>query len=184
VARLHSLEAMSRELDLTLGSRERRGIFAVFALSWLATSLSMGFVSRAGIHAFAYVDLLIGGFILVALLLPYGLWTRRQYFQNRANTRLYGGLIFTAIAVELFWLAAWALDVPVTSAVAVTPTFYAYAFGTLALALDRRWLRGVALMGVTGLVSALHPDYAYDLIGIGGAGTVVATLAGWRARPS
>jgi len=177
---VQSLEAIGRDLDLTLGGTERQRLFALLGASWAVVSLVIGALDRRGLLRFGYRELLIEGGLLVAVLVPYGVVRRRTFFQNLANIRLYGGLIFTAIAVELWWIASLLLGVPVRAAIAATPLFYTYAFATLALVLDRRFARGALALLVTAALAARFPRWALDCIGVGGAMAVALTLHAWR----
>jgi len=173
-----SLETLGRELDLTLGSHERRRLWATLGAMWGVASVALGWLDRSGVMSLDYRALLIEGGLLVATLVPFGWAHRHTFFQNRANRRLYGGLIFTALAVELLWVVGILLDVPTRSAVAVTPLFYAYAFATLALVLDRRFLRGAAALALAAALSAIWPAWAPDLVGIAGTAAVWLTVMG------
>jgi hypothetical protein len=176
-----ALEGLERELDLTLGSTERRRVFAILGASWTILSIAFGVLERAGLLALTYRDLLMEGALLVGTLTPWAFLERRALFQNRANRRLHGGLIFTALAVELWWLTCMQLDVPVHDSVAVTPLFYAYAMATLGLAIDRRFFQGALVMLVTTGCCAVATPYVYDLTGVGGGLAVALTLTGKRA---
>jgi serine/threonine-protein kinase len=180
------LEELRRELDLTLGNAERRRVFAVLGASWTAVCLFFGWGARTGRFVMGYRELLVEGAVLVGLLVPYGVARRAVLFSNLANQRLYGGLALTAIAVELFWVAASWLGLPVGSALAITPAFYVYAFAMLGAVLDRRMALGAVPLALAGVVAALLPDYAHDAIGVGGGAAVAAVLAGraHRAEPS
>ncbi len=177
---VRSLEAIGRDLDLTLGGAERQRLFALLGASWASVSLVIGALDRRGALRFGYRELLVEGGCLVAVLVPYGFRRRRTFFQNLANIRLYGGLIFTAVAVELWWVAGALLGVPVRAAIALTPLFYTYAFATLALVLDRRFARGAFALLVTAALAARFPRWALDCIGLGGAAAVALTLHAFR----
>jgi len=179
---VESLEAIGRELDLTLGGRERQFLFTVLGGTWAVVGVMFGILDRSGILRIGYRELLLFGALLVATFLPYGLARRRTFFQNRANRRLYGGLIFTAVAVEVWWVAGILLHVPVRSALALTPLFYTYAFATLAIVLDRRFFRGAIALLLTAGFSALFPAWSLDCIGLGGAAATALTLHAWRTR--
>ncbi len=183
-AHIAGLEAMSRELDLTLGSAARRRLFAMLGVAWLLVSLALGALDRSGLLSVDYRALLVQGGLMVAALGPIAFFRRRVLFQNVANRRLYGGLIFTAAAVELHWVACLLLDVPVATALAVTPLYYAYAFATLAVALDRRFFAGAAALTACAAASAAFPTLVLDIIGVGGSAAVALTLYAWRERPA
>ncbi|MBX3269681.1 MAG: serine/threonine protein kinase [Sandaracinaceae bacterium] len=176
------LESMSRELDFSLGSAARRRLFAVLGAAWLLFSLGLGWLTRTGRYSIGYPELLVEGVLLVATFLPVGLAYRRTFFDNLANRRLYGGIIFTACAVELHWIACMLLGVSVELAVGITSLYYAYLFFTLAVVLDRRlWVASASMIGAFALVLAA-PAYVFEWIGIGGACAMALTLLGWRER--
>jgi hypothetical protein len=182
-AHVARLEAMSRELDLTLGSTARRRMFALLGAAWLMFSVLLGALARSGALQVDYRALLVEGAALVAALGPIALWRRRDLFQNTANRRLYGGLAFTAAAVELHWVVCSLLEVPVTTAMAITPLYYTYAFTTLALALDRRFFLGAIALAACAVASAAFPSSVFEILGVGGACAVALTLLAWRERP-
>ena len=72
------------------------------------------------------------------------------------------------------------LDVPVLHAVALTPMFYTFAFGTLAITLDPRFWWGTALLATTSVATAFATTWTHDLLGIGGLSAVLATSWAWR----
>jgi len=171
------LEDLRRELDLTLGNTERRRVFAVLGAAWVAVCLFFGWGARSGSFVMGYRELLLEGAILVGVLVPYGIARRNTYFANLANQRVYGGLIVAGITVELFWVSASWLGLPVEHALALTPAFYVYAFTTLGLVLDRRMGLGAVALAIAGVVAALFPAYAHDAIGLGGGAAVFGVLA-------
>ena len=173
------LEAMSRELDLTLGSAARRRVFALLGALWLLINLAFGWGARTGAFVVGYRELLVEGALLVASLVPLGLLLRRTLFQNRANRRLYGGLAFTAATVELHWVVCTLLGIPSTVAVGLTTLYYTFAFATLALVLDQRLLGAAACMAGAAVGVALAPRYVYEHVGIGGGAAVACTLWLW-----
>ena len=149
---------------------------------WFVASLALGWLDRSGVHAVGYPELLAEGALLVATLLPFG-WLRRDaLFFNTANRRLYGGLILTALTVEVHWIACLLLDVPVLMAVGLTALYYAYAFATLGIVLDRRLGLGALAMGLTAVANALMPELSIDLLGLGGGIAVFLILASWAER--
>jgi hypothetical protein len=121
------------------------------------------------------------GVLLVATFIPLGYLRRETLFFNRANRRLYGGLIATAVAVELFWLSAFVSDLPVDHALALTPLLYTYCFSALAITLDKRLWWGTGCLALAGVLTGLFPMWAYELIGVGGFAAVVATSRAWAA---
>lgn len=178
--RVARLEAMQRELDVTLGRQDRRRVFMGLGFVWAVICIGLGVTTRSGILNLGYTELLVEGLALVAVLFPYGYLRRKVLFQNRANRKLYGGLIFTALAVELFWVANMLLGVPVLHAVALTPMFYTFAFGTLAITLDPRFWWGTVPLAIASVATGLATTWTHDLIGIGGLCAVVATSWAWR----
>jgi serine/threonine-protein kinase len=175
-AHVRSLETLGRELDLTLGSRERRAVFATLAACWAIQNILFGWLDRTGTLLLDYRLLLLYAGLLVATLVPYGWWRRHTLFQNRANRRLYGGFIFTAVAVELFWIAGLLLHVPTRTALAITPFFYTYAFATLGFVVDRRFLRGASVLLLAAALAARLPAWGTDIVGVAGAVAVWLTL--------
>jgi serine/threonine-protein kinase len=178
-AHVRRLEAMSRELDITLGSSDRRRLFVVLGALWLGFSVCFGWLLRSGALTMGYRELLAFGGVLVGTLGPVAFWIRRRLFQNTANRRLYAGLTFTAAVIELHWIACMLLDVAPSVAIALTPLYYAYAFATLALALDRRFFYGAGALAVAALAGALVPEAAHEVVGVGGASAVALTLWAW-----
>ncbi len=69
-------------------------------------------------------------------------------------------------------------------AVAITPLYYSYAFATLGIALDRRFLFGVGALAAAAAVAALWPSAAYDIVGVGGGDAIALTVWAWRDRDS
>jgi serine/threonine-protein kinase len=178
------LEAMSRELDLTLGSALRRRAFAILGALWLLLSLVLGALTRSGLYPIGYRELLVEGALLALVLAPWAYLQRDRFFANTANRRLYGGLIFTALAVELHWTACLVLGVPPLVAVAITPLYYTFAFATLAIALDRRLFYGAGALGGAAVAAALWPALAFEIAGVGGGLAVALILVAWRERPA
>ncbi len=178
--RVARLEAMQRELDVTLGRQDRRRVFVGLGLVWAAVCVGLGVATRAAWFELGYEQLLAEGVALVAVLFPFGYWRRKVLFQNRANRKLYGGLVFTAVAVELFWVVSLLLDVPVLHAVALTPMFYTFAFGTLAITLDPRFWWGTVPLAITSVATAFATTWTHDLLGVGGLCAVLATSWAWR----
>ena len=177
---VRSLETLGRELDLTLGSRERRVVFAILGVAWALQNATLGWLDRTGLMRLDYRVLLVNGGLLVATIVPWAWWRRHTLFQNRANRRLYGGLIFTALAMELLWVMGVLLHLPTRTALALTPLFYTYAFATLGLVLDRRFLRGAAALLVAAGLGALWPAWGPEVVGVGGALAVWLTLGDRR----
>ncbi|MEZ4336375.1 MAG: hypothetical protein R3B82_07085 [Sandaracinaceae bacterium] len=177
---VHRLEAMSRELDFTLNSGARRRFFAVCGVLWFVISLVLGWLTRSGVHPIGYAELLVEGVLLLGGLLPIGVIWRKSFFDNLANRRLYGGLMFTALAVELHWGACMLLEVKAPVAVGITVLFYAYLFFTLAVVLDRRlWVASLSMILAGAGIVAL-PAYVYEWVGLGGGAAVALTLLAWR----
>lgn len=174
------LEQIERELDFSLGTGERRRIFGVFGALWALVSIGLGAMHRSHTMSFGYHALLIECGLLVAVLVPFAWLRRAQYLANRANRRLWGGLTFVAFAVETFFGAAWLAHVRVEVAVAITPILYAFGFATLGMAIDRRILSGVPPLLAAAALAALLPDYAFDVVGLGGGLAAFMVLQAWR----
>lgn len=51
---MQSLEAIGRDLDLTLGGTERQRLFALLGASWAVVSLVIGALDRRGLLRFGY----------------------------------------------------------------------------------------------------------------------------------
>ncbi|MEM9073050.1 MAG: serine/threonine-protein kinase [Myxococcota bacterium] len=178
--RVARLEDMSRELDVTLGRQDRRIVFLSLGAIWAVVNITFGWLGRSGIYVIDYEELLAEGVAMVAAFVPLGWVRRRVLFQNLANRKLYGGFIFTAVAVELFWAAGYKLGIPVLDAVSLTPLFYTYAFATLAIVLDRRFWWGALALACAAMTAGLTEAWTYDVIGVGGLVAVVATSWAWR----
>lgn len=180
--RLAHLEQMRRELDVSLGQGDRRTMFLLLGVIWASVNVLFGWLTRSEIYPIGYRELLLEGVLLVVGLVPLGIWRRRTLFANRANRRLYGGLIITAIAVELFWLASLQLGLPLGLALTLTPLFYTFCFAALAVAVDRRLAGGALCLALTALATGLWPLHAYECVGVGGLAAVTATILAWRSR--
>ncbi len=177
------LEQMAHEVDLTLGSTDRRRLFARLGVLWTFFSFVLGYLYRARVAEIGYRELLIECAVIVVTMVPYAWIRRARYFHNRANRRLYGGLTFIAINAEIFFAACGLNGVPVEDALAITPIFYAFGFATLAMALDRRIFVGAIPLLATALACALAPIFSFELIGLGGGLAVAAILAAWEPKP-
>ena len=164
--RVAHAERLIGDHDVGRAMTQRRRLFVALGLIWLTVSAALGFVQRRGILEIGYEHLLFEGALIAAFFTPFALLRRKVFFQNRANARMQGLLILTAVATELLFVTGWALDVPFASALALTPLLYAFGFGALAIALDLRLMIG-ALFQLIALASIpLAPSWAFEIIGL------------------
>lgn len=179
-AKVQALEQMQRELDITLGTKERRQLALGLGIAWALVSLVLAYLHHARILVFGYREALIEGGLLLTVLGPFAYLRRETLFRNKANARWQLALMLTFFVVQAFWLASWQLGLAYTQALALTPFFYMFAFATVAIMVDIRLVVGTLVLAVTGVACAVRPESSLEIIGIGG-GTAVATLAwAWR----
>jgi len=181
-AHVARLETLRREVDINLGRADRRALFAIFGVLWAAVNVAYGVLTRSGVWPIGYAELLTEGGVLLVTLGPLGWWKREVYFPNRANRQLFGGLIFTAFAIQVFWSTGMILEMPATQTVSLTPLIYLFAWTTLALVVDRRLGWGSVCLVATAASSAVWPEYAYDALGVGGLAAVLTVVWAWRPR--
>jgi len=174
------LEEMERELDFSFGTAARRGLFGVLGLLWAVFSILLGLVHRSGVMPFGYRELFVESVLLALVLGPFAWLARGRYLANRANRRLWGGLSFLALAVELFFASCALAGIGVEEAIAMTPVIYAFGFATLGIALDRRLLLGAPPLLLSAFAAAAVPRYSLDLVGVGGGVAVALVLWAWR----
>ncbi len=175
------LEEMERELDFSFGTAARRGLFGVLGLLWAVFSIALGLVHRSGVMAFGYRELFVESILLALVLGPFAWLARARYLANRANRRLWGGISFLALAVELFFASCAIAGIGVEQAIAMTPVIYAFGFATLGIALDRRLLLGAPPLLLSAFAAAAVPRYSLDLVGVGGGVAVALVLWAWRS---
>jgi serine/threonine protein kinase len=178
--RVQALEHMQRELDITLGTKERRRLAVVLGVLWALISFALAYLSHTRILVMGFREALIQGGLMLAVLGPLGYVWRGALFRNKANARWQLALMLTFVVVESFWVGAWRLGIEFEQALAVTPFFYFFAFAAVAIMVDARLVLGALALALSGILCVLLPGNAFELIGVGG-GLAVATLAwAWR----
>ena len=182
-ARVRALEQMQQELDITLGTRERRQLAVALGVAWALVSFGLAALTHTRTLVIGYREAAIEGVLLLVTLGPYAWIARRTLFRNKANARWQLALVLTFFVVQLFWAAAWHVGIGYPQALSLTPFFYFFAFAALAIMVDARLAPSAAVLLLTGVASVLRPGNALEIIGLGG-GLAVAGLAwAWRDGP-
>ncbi len=178
--RQRELERLGYEFDLTLGTPARRGLFAVLGTAWMLSSSILGWFDRSRTWPIGYTELILLNLSIGVCLAPF-LWRHRAtYFLNLANRRLYGSLIATAIGIQAHFALGASLGLEVRTTIALTPLFYAYSFASVALAADRRFLWGAAVLVAVAACSLVLPEWAFEWVGVGGFAASIATVVASR----
>ena len=182
-SRRAELEAMARDADVSTGLRFRALLAVFLAAVFLGVNLSMGALTRARVLTLTYTDMWLTGAATGGLLMaPIILWKRRVIFENRASTSLFATLITTFCVVQAHWALCMILSLPFASALALTPLYYGLAFAAISLLLYPRLSPAALLQAPTLLGAAAWPEHAYDIIGVGGAASVLYLALEWYRR--
>ncbi len=180
-AHVRKLERLEHDHDLQVGSKMRRGLGVALGLVFIVVNVSMGYAERASLLTLGYPEMGVTGAAVAAFIAPYTFFRRKLIFQNHANAAVLGLCICTFFVVQAHWLVCFELDLAFQHALTLTPLYYLLAFGAFAVLVDLRFFVGPLLQIPTLLLANLYPEWAYEIIGLGGG--LSAMSVGLAYRP-
>jgi hypothetical protein len=180
-AHVRELERLEHDHDLQVGSKMRRGLGVALGLVFIVVNLAMGYAERASLLSLGYPEMGVTGAAVAAFIAPYTFFRRKLIFQNHANAAVLGLCICTFFVVQAHWLVCFELGLVFQHALTLTPLYYLLAFGAFAVLVDVRFFVGPLLQIPTLLLANVYPEWAYEIIGIGGG--LSAMSVGLAYRP-
>jgi len=157
-------ERLAADVDRSVGFRLRRFLIAVFGVAWMVTFGWAGLVMPEDLNPIAVA--LGSGLTCGALLI---LLRSQTLLENRLN-RLVVSTCLIVVAMAVFWLfAAEALDVPTSTALAVTMLIWAGGTAVGVFNVDAR-VTPIPLLWLTGFgLSVYRPEWTGILLIVGSA---------------
>ena len=180
VAEVASLRSLGHRVDKSIGKRERAIILAVMGAIWAALYLGLGYATRArlltSLHlVFILVNVSYGAFLVVAMRV----W-RKMLTETEVNKRFMWTLWSAFLAGAVLWPAAWLIELPFSTALAMTMLLYATVVWMSSAAVDSA-LKWACWPYVAGFAAALaFPDYAWEAMGLATFGAMATASAVWR----
>jgi hypothetical protein len=174
---------LGKEEDLETGRRIRSQVTFGLAATFLVSNLAMGALERRGAWTFGYLEMILTIVAFAAIITPYAWWRREQLFPNRAATALWGITLAALAVVAGHWAVSYATGLPFRTALALTPLYYTLCFGALSTLLDARLWPAAITQVPTALLVARHPEWTYEILGVGGTLSVLYLAVIWALRP-
>ena len=180
--RVHVLEELERDQDMTPGRGLRRRLGLVVAVGFSFVHLLWGHLHRMGFEI-GYTQMLAQGAVMAVLVVVLGWHFRRDAFRNRANVLAWAPLVTAAVLPQLWFLASVRLGVGFWSSLALTPIFYLMSFAGTTLTIHRRHLPSTLACLAASVVAAAWPQLAFEAIGVGVAVSSGALYLATRHLP-
>jgi serine/threonine-protein kinase len=181
-ARVAALERLEQDSDLDLGVALRSRLALGSAVSCAGALLVLSVLHRQGLIPFGYREVVLGFCGFAACVLVLQLRFTQLAGVNAAHRRLLRGNTLGLASMLLFWLGAWALQVPFTVAVVGFCLHVSTVWALGAALFDRRLWPPAATYLAAALPAALLPGWQPELFAVAtfvGYGAVGLT---WSAR--
>lgn len=179
--RVRTLEHIAKEADLDTGSRFRRGVLLAFSLALLLGHLAYAWRARVGLLPHGYGAMLLEGTGVWVAVGAFVLARRSAIFRNHANSVMFSIAILSAIALQMLWLALWALQVPFERGVLVTGIVYVLASGAVTTLLSARFFPAVIFSSLGVILGALFPEHLWEILGVASGASLATVALGWPA---
>jgi len=175
-----SLRELGRNVDKSLGRKERSVIMACMGVIWTLLYFGLGWLTRAELLSMPHgVFMLVNGAYGIFLFIAMRIW-REKLWETAVNRRFLWTLWAAFFAAAVFWPLAWYMKLAFGAAAAVTMLLYATVVWMSAAAVDRslRWASIPYVLAAIG--AALMPQYGWETMAIGTMGAMATASAVWR----